>query len=85
MVLNTTILLWIRFLLEGEGREATTDCTQKSSQLVLYMQLSFQERVVAFLLNQNPGSEMVSKAVLLNFLQQEYEVCNGRLAWHPPI
>ncbi|GIM09768.1 hypothetical protein Vretimale_13586, partial [Volvox reticuliferus] len=35
------------------------------------------ERVVTFLLSQNPGSEMVSKAVLLNFLQQEYESIEG--------
>ncbi|GLC46087.1 hypothetical protein PLESTM_001823900 [Pleodorina starrii] len=35
------------------------------------------ERVVTFLLAQNPGSEMVSKAVLLNFLQQEYESIEG--------
>ncbi|GFR46747.1 hypothetical protein Agub_g8370 [Astrephomene gubernaculifera] len=35
------------------------------------------ERVVAFLLAQNPGSEVVSKAVLLQFLQQEYESIEG--------
>ncbi|GIL48696.1 hypothetical protein Vafri_5174 [Volvox africanus] len=35
------------------------------------------ERVVTFLISQNPGSEMVSKAVLLNFLQQEYESIEG--------
>lgn len=33
-----------------------------------------QERVVTFLLSQNPGSEVVSKAVMLQFLQSEYEV-----------
>ncbi|KXZ54009.1 hypothetical protein GPECTOR_5g12 [Gonium pectorale] len=35
------------------------------------------ERVVTFLLAQNPGSEVVSKATLLQFLQQEYESIEG--------
>ncbi|KAG2487677.1 hypothetical protein HYH03_013677 [Edaphochlamys debaryana] len=35
------------------------------------------ERVVAFLLATNPGQESISKAVLLQFLQQEYESIEG--------
>eukprot|EP00198_Chlamydomonas_reinhardtii_P012195 XP_001701532.1 predicted protein [Chlamydomonas reinhardtii] len=35
------------------------------------------ERVVTFLLSQNPGSEVVSKAVMLQFLQSEYESIEG--------
>jgi hypothetical protein len=41
-----------------------------------------QERVVTFVLRQEDGSETISKAALLQFLQHEYEVgvCSGLAA-----
>jgi hypothetical protein len=43
--------------------------------------LCLQERVVTFVLRQEEGSETISKAALLQFLQHEYEVscvcCHG--------
>lgn len=43
--------------------------------------LCLQERVVTFVLRQDEGSETISKAALLQFLQHEYEVSLLLVCW----
>lgn len=45
--------------------------------------IPMQERVLTWLVKEHHGSEVVPKAALLHFLQQEYEV-RGRAGRGPP-
>lgn len=56
---------------------------QRCCLLLRVLPSLLQERVVTFVLRQEEGSETISKAALLQFLQHEYEVgvCSGHAAF----